>query len=189
MVPYFDKIKSMALKNLYLIIPKNENDIYCITAQLNSKLFDYYHKSKTSGENKAFAQFTGEYIENFPCIIGKQDEFKELIEEIYLSKNTEQKLINRFIKLLQSSFSNLIVNKKIETWYDMKFGEFRKELEKQKVAIPIKELMDYQELFDTTAGQIKEVQNLINNSEKEINKLVYALYDLTSDEIQILENE
>ena len=82
---------------------------------------------------------TGEYIENFPCIIGKQDEFKELIEEIYLSKNTEQKLINRFIKLLQSSFSNLTVNKKIETWYEMKFGEFRKELEKQKIAIPIKQ--------------------------------------------------
>ncbi len=191
-----DLTKSMALKNLYLIVPKNENDIYCITAQLNSKLFDYYHKSKTSGENKAFAQFTGEYIENFPCIIGKQDEFKKLIEEIYLSKNAEQKLSTRFLKLFTSMGNpmgfnplKITISKKLETWYNLTFGEFRKELEKQKIAIPIKELMDYQDLFDTNATQIKEIQTKIADTEKAIDKLVYALYDLTDEEIQLIENQ
>ena len=49
--------KRLALKNLYLIIPKDENDICNILAQLNSSLFAYYHINKSSGENKAFAQF------------------------------------------------------------------------------------------------------------------------------------
>jgi TaqI-like C-terminal specificity domain len=77
-----------ALKNLYLIIPKNEGYINQILAQLNSKLFDYYHKSKTSGENKAFAQFTGEYISNFPCTIdlSKEENFENIINEIKDSK-------------------------------------------------------------------------------------------------------
>ena len=83
----------------------------------------------------------------------------------------------------------LTVNKKLETWYNLTFGEFRKELEKQKIAIPIRELMDYQDLFDTNAAQIKELQTKINNTEKAIDKLVYALYDLTDEEIQIIENQ
>ncbi|MCX6187120.1 MAG: N-6 DNA methylase [Bacteroidetes bacterium] len=66
-----DFTKAMALKNLYLIIPDEEINIYCLLAQLNSKLFNYYHKAKSSGDNKAFAQFSGEYIESFPCKIVK----------------------------------------------------------------------------------------------------------------------
>ena len=119
----------------------------------------------------------------------QQIEIDKLVEVITNCNIDLIKQTNRFIKLLQSSFSNLIVNKKIETWYDMKFGEFRKELEKQKVAIPIKELMDYQDLFDTNAAQIKEIQIKINSTEKAIDKLVYALYDLTNEEIQIIENQ
>jgi hypothetical protein len=51
-----DLTGSFALKNLYLILPKEEG-LYSILAQLNSTLFNYFHKMKTSGENKAFAQF------------------------------------------------------------------------------------------------------------------------------------
>ena len=111
-----------------------------------------------------------------------------------------QKQMNRFLKLFDTPRGlnplkdpkdplELTVTKKIETWYEMTFGEFRKELEKQKIAIPIKDLMDYQELFDTNAGQIKEIQTKINNTERAIDKLVYTLYHLTNKEIQIIENQ
>jgi adenine-specific DNA-methyltransferase len=49
-----DTKSTFALKNLYLIIP-NGNYLYSLLAQLNSKLLAFYHKQKTSGENKAFA--------------------------------------------------------------------------------------------------------------------------------------
>jgi hypothetical protein len=83
----------------------------------------------------------------------------------------------------------LVVNKKIETWHELTFGEFRKELEKQKIVIPIKELMDYQALLETNAAQIKDTQANMSNTEKRIDKMVYALYDLTSEEVQLIENQ
>jgi hypothetical protein len=43
--------------------------------------------------------------------------------------------------------------------------------------------------IDTNAGLIKEIQTKIKNTEKAIDKLVYALYDLTSEEIQIIDNQ
>lgn len=128
----------------------------------------------------------------------------DLVDNILTYNSDFQKQTNRFIKLFTSMGNprglnplkkplknplKMTINKKIEKWYEMSFGEFRKELAKQKIAIPIRELMDYQELFDTNASQIKELQTKIINTEKAIDKLVYALYDLTSEEIQVIENQ
>lgn len=61
--------KFIALKNLYLIIPNDAKLLPLILLQLNSKLFDFIHKSLTTGENKAFAQFPAHYVETLPCRI------------------------------------------------------------------------------------------------------------------------
>jgi hypothetical protein len=152
----------------------------------------YFKKQNINLNRDVFPKINVNTLESFPIPNISDDlcEKLSLLSDNMLDYHaTIQKQTIRFIKLLQSSFSKLNVNKKIETWYDMKFGEFRKELEKQKIAIPIKELMDYQDLFDTNAVQIKEIQTKINNTEKAIDKLVYTLYDLTNEEIQIIENQ
>ncbi|ADY51155.1 putative type IIS restriction/modification enzyme [Pseudopedobacter saltans DSM 12145] len=64
-----DYNKFIALKNLYLIIPNDLTLLPLILLQLNSKLFDFIHKSLTTGENKAFAQFPAHYVETLPCRI------------------------------------------------------------------------------------------------------------------------
>lgn len=117
-----DLKERLALKNLYLIIPEDEANIYSILGQLNSSLFAYYHIIKTSGENKAFAQFPGHYIEDFPC---KHD-----------------KSISKKISVL---VQKILSKKEKEPEYD-------------------------------TASL-----------ETEIDNLVYKLYDLTPDEIEIIE--
>ena len=166
--------------------------IKALLAIIATKLCALYFKKQNINLNRdAFPKINVNTLESFPVphISDKLlEELKILSNNMLDSHLEKQKQNSRFIKLLQSSFSNLTVNKKIETWYDMTFGEFRKELEKQKIAIPIKELMDYQDLFDTNATQLKELQTKITHTEKAIDKLVYALYDLTSEEIQIIEN-
>ncbi len=64
-----DYSNNIALKNLYLIIPNQEDYIPLVLAQLNSKLFDFIHTTLTSGENKVFAQFPAHYVESLPCKI------------------------------------------------------------------------------------------------------------------------
>ena len=79
-----DLKKRLALKNLYLIIPEDENNIYSILGQLNSSLFAYYHITKTTGENKAFAQFPGHYVEDLPCKFDKKKKkrISDLVKKI-----------------------------------------------------------------------------------------------------------
>lgn len=171
-----------------------------LLAIIASKLCAVYFKKQNINLNRdVFPKINVNTLESFPIPNISNDLCEELS---LLSDNmldyhaTIQKQSTRFIKLF-TSMSNpmglnplgLTINKKLETWYNLTFGEFRKELEKQKIAIPIKELMDYQDLFDTNATQIKEIQTKITHTEKAIDKLVYALYDLTSEEIQIIENQ
>jgi len=164
-----------------------------LLAIIASKLCAVYFKKQNINLNRdVFPKINVNTLETFPI----PNISNELCEELgHLSDNmldyhtSIQKQTTRFIKLLQSSFSNLKVNKKIENWHYMTFGEFRKELEKQKIIIAIKELMDYQDLFDTSKNKINELQTKIGQTENTIDKLVYQLYGLTQEEIEIVEGQ
>ncbi len=176
------------------VLQKDKNyNLKYITCILNSQLMSYYFlKNTPKSVRQLFPKIILVDLRKFPIkkLNNKEQEpYISLTEKMLLYNADLQKHTTRFLKLLQSSFSNLTVNKKLETWYNLTFGEFRKELEKQKIAIPIKELMDYQELFDNNKETIQALQTKINQTEKTIDRLVYQLYELTAEEIQIIENQ
>ncbi len=175
---------------LQIVKPIDEKNAKYLLGILNSSMIAFYFKKKYNRLDKTFPEIRVYELENMPIMAtDNQKPMIDLVDNILTYNSDFQKLSTRFIKLLQSSFLSLTINNKVDTWYEMSFGEFRKELSKQKIAIPVKELMDYQELFDTNATQIKEIQTKIINTDKAIDKLVYTLYDLTSEEIQIIENQ
>lgn len=177
---------------LQIVKPFDENLAKYLLGILNSALIAFYFKKKYNRLDKTFPEIRVYELETLPIKDTNETNKKLMIDLVdkMLQLNAEfQKQSTRFIKLLQSSFPHLTVNKKLESWYDMSFGEFRKELDKQKVVIPIKELMDYQDLFETHATQIKDLQQTIQATDKAIDKLVYELYELTLEEIQIIENQ
>ena len=46
---------------------------------------------------------------------------------------------------------------------------------------------DWKALFENDKKEVLEIQNQINQTDKEINQMVYKVYDLTEDEIKIVE--
>ncbi|MFM2386690.1 MAG: hypothetical protein RL660_1447 [Bacteroidota bacterium] len=86
--------KFIALKNLYLIIPNDAKLLPLILLQLNSKLFDFIHKSLTTGENKAFAQFPAHYVETLPCRIENAliEKSKMLLQQRETNENAENQI-------------------------------------------------------------------------------------------------
>jgi hypothetical protein len=65
----------------------------------------------------------------------------------------------------------------------------KKSLEKQKIEIPLKKQKEWRELFESEKTTYVSLQTQIATTEKEIDTLVYALYDLTAEEIQRIENQ
>lgn len=169
---------------------------YFLLTVLNSKLIWFYLKSICSvlgdEDNGGRLELRSIYLKQLPIAMPSEIVEKELSEKGKLMLQMQvdfQKQTTRFLKLLQSTFPTLTVTKKLDTWYALSFGDFRQELSKQKLAIPIKELMDYQELFETHAAALKTLQHQIAATERAIDALVYALYDLTDEEIQLIDNQ
>jgi Fe2+ transport system protein B len=106
-------------------------------------------------------------------------------------------LLNKELQTEKSNFLNTLneekgiekTTKKLDTFYELEYDDFKKELRKQKVKISLgNENNEWREYFNTTKQKLNELQNKINQTDKEIDKMVYELYELTQEEIEIVEN-
>jgi len=178
-----------ALKNLYLILPYDDKIIYSMLAQLNSSLFNYYHKMKSSGENKAFAQFKGVYIDSFPFVPSLNSEFEKKVKLIINEKNKLQNTKIRFIKRLESNFNIESLSNKLKLFFEYDFHTFLSELKKKKIVLSLVQQDEWENYFDSYKSDIGSLNNEITNLEKEIDQMIFELYELTDEEIQIIETD
>jgi hypothetical protein len=80
-------------------------------------------------------------------------------------------------------------SKKLDKYYNLTFNEFLNELKKKKIYTKTRE--DYALLkkeFDRSITKIKPLQWEIEETDNEIDNMVYNLYGLTSEEIQLIED-
>ena len=177
----------IALKNLYLIIPNNVKEIYAMIAQINSRLMAYFHKGKSSGENKAFAQFKGFYVESFPYVKSENAFFKERVNLIVEITSRLNKLQIQFTDLLQSKFDLENLSKKLQNWYELEFKDLLKELRKTKVTLGLAEEAEWMKYFNEQKQKAEQLKTEMNRIDNEIDQMVYELYGLTEEEIKVIE--
>ena len=105
-----------------------------------------------------------------------------------LSKNKElNQLSEQFIQFLQSKFSTININNKLQSWYALTASEFLKELEKQKIKLPLAQQQEWLQYFDEQKTKANDIQQIIQQTDKEIDAMVYALYRLSEEEVRIVE--
>ena len=82
--------------------------------------------------------------------------------------------------------------RKLQTWFELEFNEFIKELNKlvkksggQKLSKM--DEIDWMEVFEVKKSEIQGLINAIDKTDKRINKLIYELYDLSEEEVRIIE--
>jgi len=75
----------------------------------------------------------------------------------------------------------------LETFYTLDFGDFIQELKKQKVTLSKKDEFELLSLFEDQKTQAAALRQEIEKTDKEIDKMVSALYGLTEEEIKIVE--
>jgi len=61
------------------------------------------------------------------------------------------------------------------------------ELAKQKITLSLKQQDEWEEYFNEYQTECRNFVNQINATDKEIDRMVYALYGLTEEEIKIIE--
>jgi hypothetical protein len=78
---------------------------------------------------------------------------------------------------------------KLENWHELDFAAFRDEAKKAFHAeIPVKQRGDWETYLAENASEVRRLTGEIAAAEREIDAIVYRLFDLTGDEIALLES-
>jgi hypothetical protein len=93
-----------------------------------------------------------------------------------------------FIKLLQSKFKIIKLSNKLQHWYLLEFSDFLKELKKVNVEMSLPQEAEWLQYFNEQKEQAQALKLEIDETDKEIDNLVYNLYGLTAAEIELVEN-
>ena len=174
----------------------NEKDIlelkYILTI-INSKLLGWYHNKTSPKANKGlFPKILVNDVRNLPLVnipLEKQQPFIEKADKM-LSLNRElQDLSQKFQRMLLRKFDLEKLSTKLQEWYLLDFSDFIKELKRLKVKLSLSQESEWEEYFLEEKSKAIAIDSEIKNTDKEIDSMVYKLYDLTDEEIKIIEEE
>ena len=182
----------LASNTLYNINLKDRtyslNYLLCI---LNSKLLKSYWISKYSDGKKLFPKIKGFQLKELPIKVADKQTQEPLIEKaeqmLSLNKNLLE-VSDKFQRTLQRNLKIETLPKKFQNWYLLSYNEFLKELSKKKVKLSLEDEGRLEDFFISESKKALEIKDSIDKTDKEIDQMVYKLYGLTKEEIEIVEN-
>ncbi|MGQ7792556.1 Eco57I restriction-modification methylase domain-containing protein [Faunimonas sp. B44] len=81
------------------------------------------------------------------------------------------------------------LTRRLEHWWDLDFAGFRAEANRAfKADIPVRERGDWERFLAASGAEVRRLSAEIAAAEREIDRIVYGLFDLTADEIALLES-
>lgn len=194
--------------DVFNLLPLKEDiNMKAILSLISSKLCASFFRSQNINLNrKAFPKLNVGTLERFPVpekFFQIQNIFSDKVEicGLYRMELFENKL--KMENYIKDTYHLEKFSRKLESWHDLEFGDFIKELDKVikannkllitegKEAIPIlskKDEYQWLDLFKENKHIVQKLQTQINKIDKEIDAMVYELYELTEDEITIVEN-
>ncbi len=177
--------------NTTVIFATNKNlDLKYLLTLLNSKVLEFRHKNQAKQTGNGVFEYVPNVVDKLPIPLIELEAQQPFIEkaDLMLSLNKElQKKSDKFIKRIKSNLEIHKISRKLQNFYNFDFRTFLSELRKQKIKLKFKEQDDWEDYFDIYKTEINELQTQINQTDKEIDKIVYELYELTNEEIEIIE--
>ena len=187
-----DDESMIGVKSIHCIQPFNKeiNEKFLLSI-LNSKLLNWFFRFENFHMiGKPFAEVKLVYVERLPIKIFHQQQAYIDKADIILSKNKElNQLLQQFTQLLLSKFATIIINNKLQNWANLTSNEFFKELKKQKIKLPLSEQQEWLQYFEEEKIKANDIQQVIQQTDKEIDKMVYELYELSEEEVRIVEGK
>lgn len=167
-----------------------------LLAILNSKPATYIYRILHDIKGKVFAKISLDKLAAFP-LPNPSIEIKNKIELFavnltsYLSELN--KIKNKFSNYFSGQYQLEKLTKKLENWHELTFADFVKEINKAikttgGTPLNKKDEFEWVDLFEENKTKAQTLKSEIDRTDKEIDKIVYELYGLSEEEIEIVEN-
>ncbi|MCK5716249.1 MAG: Eco57I restriction-modification methylase domain-containing protein, partial [Thiomargarita sp.] len=173
-----------------------------LLAIINSRSATAFYRLLHDIKRKVFAKISLDNLGAFPIPKLNEAISKELADYaniLLTSYSALNNLSRTFTGFLKAKYKIDKPSKKLTNWYELEFAEFLKELEKARKKSAKENKQEYKKLslseeaewmkyFNEQKQKAQEFKSQINQTDKEIDQMVYELYELTPEEIEIVEN-
>ncbi|MBC8313842.1 MAG: Eco57I restriction-modification methylase domain-containing protein, partial [Candidatus Cloacimonetes bacterium] len=191
-VATYDDEQKFSLDSTHIFFDKSENfsHKYLLTI-VNSKLLNFLYQIIVPEIGKVFSQVKGVNLKKLPIKeIQKQSQlpFIQKANTMLSLNKQKQEKINKFLHRLETNFEIEKFTNKMKSFYNYDFKTLLSELKKKKIKLTLSQQDEWEEYFNNYKNEIAELQQQIDKTDKEIDQMVYELYGLTNEEIEIVEN-
>lgn len=175
-----------------LPLPQINISLKVLYALIVSKLCATYFKKKNINLNRnTFPKINVNTLEKFPIpdiIKSMQIQIENLVDSlISITKQIHEKKII-FIELLEENLGVEQKSNKLNSFYEYDFKVFIAELKKKKINLSLTDQVEWKEFFNKYKTEINSLQTEHILSDNNLNKIIYKIYNLSEDEIKVVEN-
>lgn len=166
--------------------PQSHRNLKFLLSLLNSSLFHFYYSS-------VFGGFIDVYPSSLKALpipelqLSLQYPLIDRVETMLSSNKLLNELSGKFIRSILRKCSLNDIPGNLQNWYLLSYQEFISELSKKKVKLSLSDEAEWEDYFLKESIKALELKTRIEATDKEIDLLVYKLYDLTDEEIKIIE--
>ncbi len=173
-------------------------DTRFLLAIINSKLISWYNlMTSPKGNRTTFPKILIGDIRKLPIIEVEKEKQVAIIQQcdIILRLNKDlQVLTESFSRFISSNIQHRILPSRLVTWFTLSFSEFIAELNKilrlnKLELLSKKEEFSWIDIFEEQKAKACNLRNKIDQVDRIIDVIIYEFYDLTEEEIKIIENE
>ncbi|NIN47062.1 MAG: N-6 DNA methylase [Candidatus Aminicenantes bacterium] len=186
-VATIDEIGVYGTQGLNFIVPKNTSlSVYYLISILNSELINFLFQTKFLNVAIKADYLKGVKIPNISKT--KQKQFIEKSIRMLELNRHFYGLLDKFTHFIEKIYKPKRISNKLKEFFTLPFTDFIKELKGQKASFTRKEEFELMELFEEQKEKALALKKEIDEIDNEIDQMVYDLYGLTEEEIQIVES-
>ena len=160
---------------------------------LNSKLFWFFISNTSTALRGDAYRLTPEFLNSF-CFPNEDKNMHQTSKKLVETVEIVIKLRNEFVKKetmfwnrVFHQFSNKTIPQKLENFFCLTFEEFLKGIQKiSKYKLGLKEQEKWEEYFEERKNELSKLHNQILENERDIDNLVFDLYNFTENERKII---
>jgi type I restriction-modification system DNA methylase subunit len=171
---------------------KSKFDLKYILALFNSNLLSFYYKINFISTKTVFTEIGAQKVRELPIpdidMVAQQPFVEKADRMLNLTKELNDSC-QKFQRMLQRNFELEELPGKLQNWYLLSYKEFIAELGKKKVKLTLAQEAEWEDYFNTEKAKALEIKKQIDDTDREIDSMVYVLYELTDEEVKIVEGE
>lgn len=184
----FDDSGLMCNNKIFFITANDDSvNLKFITAILNSKLcklWIWYNCPELQGGTREIRKV---YFENFriPLDVDQQP-LADLTDLQMCQVRQLQEKRSRFLRRLTGNFDGLKITTALQTFEQLDFVAFTKELKKQKIKLTLIQQDEWEDYFNQYSEACQTLSQQITQTNNEIDQRVFDIYGLTAEEREIV---